>query len=289
MHVWRRIEKRKLRFKPTWTGPAIVIAHEPSSSEVQQNSNSGTKEPPRPGSVVRVVMGGRVIKAAPEHLRLASTLEPAGYDFNNPAKPLADDLQKVLESAVGKQFEDVHSQEPPPMDADPFDRDASTGPSGQPPDGVDQALPDPALLLKQLSPKFLCRTDRKRPSDFQHGRSDLRSPRGRPHKKCPRLGNRLRVKSQVPNDRPLRKTTMRTLLGPTTRRQEPPSPQGPLHLQEMRRCEPLRYPPDVREQRHHERSAEALRLRRTPGSRKENEGELCGSHPRGLPELSGSR
>ena len=72
--AWR-IEKWKLRFKPTWTGPAIVIAHEPSSSEVHQNASSGTKEPPRPGSAVWVVMGGRVIKAAPEHLRMASTLE----------------------------------------------------------------------------------------------------------------------------------------------------------------------------------------------------------------------
>ena len=115
-----------------------MIAHEPSSSEVQQNASSGTKVPPRPGSVVWVVMGGRLIKAAPEHLRMASNLETAEYHFKNPAKPPTDDLRKVLESAVGKQFEefeDVHSQEPPPMDADPFDRDMNSGPTGQLPGG----------------------------------------------------------------------------------------------------------------------------------------------------------
>ena len=86
------------RYQPIhrcYRGPARVIAIEPSTTR-------------RATSVVWLSHGGNLIRAAPEHLRYATSLERAAYESKNGFVDITHDLRR---GDGGRQFEDIG--EPP--------------------------------------------------------------------------------------------------------------------------------------------------------------------------------
>lgn len=90
-----------------FTGPARVLAMETRVSE------DGTSY--RPGSVVWLVRGSRLIKAAPEQLRKASVREECQEVLCNPPS-LPWTLTKMMDEVGERQYDDVSGEIPEPME-----------------------------------------------------------------------------------------------------------------------------------------------------------------------------
>ena len=126
--------------KPSWMGPALVLAQEPSRSERRPGVHLPQDGPVRPGSVVWVVLANRLIRAAPEHLREASTLERADLLKLDPNFDPGTTLEQCTARLQGGQYEGLLEEpSPPPGQLNTF------GGSAQP-------MPEPPLnrdLLQQ--------------------------------------------------------------------------------------------------------------------------------------------
>ncbi len=90
-----------------FTGPARVLAMETSVSDDGSHY--------RPGSVVWLVRGARLIKAAPEQLRKASLREECQELLCNPPS-LPWTLTKLMDDVGSQQYDDVSGEVPEPMD-----------------------------------------------------------------------------------------------------------------------------------------------------------------------------
>ncbi len=103
--------------KPTWMGPGVVLAH-----EKRQRMHGEPPEPEAdqrlfPGSVVWSSLGGRLIRSAPEHLRLASEEEVIKAQATSPELVIRN-MEQGANKLHPSQYEDLFDEPMPPLCGD---------------------------------------------------------------------------------------------------------------------------------------------------------------------------